>query len=375
MSWETAVEELCPALLRGLDPNIRQTPQLTQQLSLTVAGAANCTGSGPVLTAFLLMLRTAVEIEKAWRPPSPGTMPQLTWDSLEPEHGTDPKSRTKEAAVAAAVIGFNETCFHGGGHSPEELTWSLNFSRDIRPFAEVRLLTDYWRVREEVLGAERAEAERRPYSTRRPEVVLTPALAPLTAAPVPVAVAADTMTATCDLYPLIAEVAAKRFSDGHYVDAVVQAFKAVGDPDRPLNRRAFPELASSWVPEEDTRRLQAYKLLAAYDSNQSGQLAAVSGDHKALERRELGDPGKLIDTALGYLLGSEQSIVVPGAEHADDDDPPADAQRAADRQEKLRDWAEKELLPLRIQQAERCASAPAMASTPSPGSHRSSGSC
>jgi hypothetical protein len=57
----------------------------------------------------------------------------------------------------------------------------------------------------------------------------------------------------------------------------------------------------------------AYKLLAAYDNNQAGQLAAVTGDHHGLERRELGDPSKLIDTTLGYLLGAEQTIVAPGA--------------------------------------------------------------
>lgn len=129
---------------------------------------------------------------------------------------------------------------------------------------------------------------------------------------------------------------------------------AMADPHRP-GRRAFPELASGWVPDDDMRRLAAYKLLAAYDSNQAGQLAAVSGDVKGLERRELGDASKLIDTALGYLLGSEQSIVVAGAEHADDEDPPAGAAEAAALQERLRAWAEKELLPLRIQQTERCA--------------------
>jgi hypothetical protein len=128
----------------------------------------------------------------------------------------------------------------------------------------------------------------------------------------------------------------------------------MADPHRP-GHRAFPELASGWVPDDDMRRLAAYKLLAAYDSNQAGQLAAVSGDVEGLERRELGDASKLIDTALGYLLGSEQAIVVPGAEHADDDDPPAGATEAAALQERLREWAEKELLPLRIQQTERCA--------------------
>ncbi|MFF3493713.1 hypothetical protein ACFYWS_20440 [Streptomyces sp. NPDC002795] len=127
------------------------------------------------------------------------------------------------------------------------------------------------------------------------------------------------------------------------------------EPDRPVNRRVFPELANQWVPDDELRRLAAYKLLAAYDSNQAGQLAAVAGDDKAAQRRELGDPAKLIDTALGYLLGSEQSIVVPGAEHAEDDDPTPDVLQAADLQERLREWADKELLPLRVQQAERCA--------------------
>ncbi|MFF2410490.1 hypothetical protein [Streptomyces sp. NPDC058092] len=82
------------------------------------------------------------------------------------------------------------------------------------------------------------------------------------------------------------------------------------------------ELAATWVPDEDLRRLSAYKLLAGYDQGQAGQLAAASaGDDTALERRELGDASKLIDTVLGYLLGAEQTIIVPGEEHADDDKP------------------------------------------------------
>lgn len=68
------------------------------------------------------------------------------------------------------------------------------------------------------------------------------------------------------------------------------------------------------------RRLAAYRLLAAYDSNQAGHVAAITGDDEAgTERRELGDASKLVDTALGYLLGSEQTITIAGAEHADDE--------------------------------------------------------
>ncbi|MDF9812994.1 hypothetical protein [Streptomyces sp. SPB162] len=128
----------------------------------------------------------------------------------------------------------------------------------------------------------------------------------------------------------------------------------MADPRRP-GRNAWAELTSSWVPDEDLRRLAAYRLLAAYDSNQAGQVAAITGDDETgTERRELGDASKLIDTALGYLLGSEQTITVAGAEHADDD-PTNEAAMALAVQDKLRAWAEKELLPLRIQQAERTA--------------------
>ncbi|MFI6434484.1 hypothetical protein [Streptomyces sp. NPDC050759] len=129
---------------------------------------------------------------------------------------------------------------------------------------------------------------------------------------------------------------------------------AMADPRRP-SRNSWAELTRSWVPDEDLRRLAAYRLLAAYDSNQAGQVAEVTGDDKAgTERRELGDASKLVDTALGYLLGSEQTISVAGAEHTEHE-PTAESAAALAVQERLRSWAEKELLPLRLQQAERTA--------------------
>ncbi|MEV4557176.1 hypothetical protein AB0K51_09275 [Kitasatospora sp. NPDC049285] len=125
--------------------------------------------------------------------------------------------------------------------------------------------------------------------------------------------------------------------------------------DRRPGAQVFPELTATWLPEEDLRRLAAYKLLAAYDSNQAGQLAAATGDDSGLERRELGDASRLVEAALGYLLGAEQHIVVTGAEHADDEVPPEGAVEAAAAQGRLRQWAEDELLPLRMQQTERTA--------------------
>ncbi|MFG3656838.1 hypothetical protein [Streptomyces sp. NPDC047706] len=128
----------------------------------------------------------------------------------------------------------------------------------------------------------------------------------------------------------------------------------MADVGRP-GSRAFPELAKTWVPPQELRRLAAYKVLAAYDNNQAGQLAAVGGDEGALERRELGDAANLVDTALGYLLGSEQKITVEGAENADGETPTPGAAEATAVQERLRKWADKELLTFRVQQAERAA--------------------
>jgi uncharacterized protein (TIGR02391 family) len=226
LEWESAVQQLCPALLRGLDPNILRTPQDTQQLSLTIAGAANCAGSGLALKAFLLMVRTAATIEKTWRPSRPGERPTLTPEALKPEPGTDAQGLTKQTAIAAAVLGFSEPCFGGGGHDPAKLTWSVNFSRDVRPFAGVTRLEDYWQIRERLLGPERSEADRRPFSTRRPEVVLQP---PLFGAPIPTVEASEPgpMEITCMVHPLIAEVAAERFAGGFYLDAVRSALQAV----------------------------------------------------------------------------------------------------------------------------------------------------
>ncbi|MFB7738211.1 hypothetical protein ACFC08_28260 [Streptomyces sp. NPDC056112] len=118
------------------------------------------------------------------------------------------------------------------------------------------------------------------------------------------------------------------------------------------NRRAFPEANAMWVPEEDQKRLAAYKLLAAYDNNQAAELAEVGGDPHAREKREFGDPSMYIDTVMSHVLGREQTITVQGAD-SDTEQPTPEEAMAARVQQQLRDWAEAEQLTLRIQQCER----------------------
>ncbi|MFG2359390.1 hypothetical protein [Streptomyces sp. NPDC048521] len=123
------------------------------------------------------------------------------------------------------------------------------------------------------------------------------------------------------------------------------------DPRGMPHRRAFPEAKATWVPPEDERRLAAYKLLQAYDNNQAAELAEVLDGPSARDKREFGDPSMFVDAILSHVLGREQHITVPGAENTDD--PDARDAMAERVQTLLRDWAEDELLPMRMQQTER----------------------
>ncbi len=97
---------------------------------------------------------------------------------------------------------------------------------------------------------------------------------------------------------------------------------------------------ASWVPEPDRRRLAAYTLLAAYDTNQAAALLGEDG----VDRREYGDPALIVDQTLTHLIGETQQIVVSEA----DDNETARAAEAL-----LREWAEREHLWMRMQHAER----------------------
>ncbi|GAA1428390.1 hypothetical protein GCM10009601_41490 [Streptomyces thermospinosisporus] len=99
---------------------------------------------------------------------------------------------------------------------------------------------------------------------------------------------------------------------------------------------------TSWVPVADRRRLAAYTVLAAYDTNQATALLGEDGD----DRREYGDAALVVDQTLSHLLGETQQIVVDGSE---------DDTLAQEREALLREWAQKEQLRMSMQYAERTA--------------------
>lgn len=225
VKYEEAVQQLCPALLRGLDPDIAHVPQGDQPLALTLAGAAHCTGAAPAISVFLGMVRTAASIEPHYRPAQPGGQPTLMPVDMKRAPRIDPNLLTKEVMFAAAQLGLYEPCFRGGSGFTAELDWSLHYGRDIRPFADVQSLDDYWKIREVAIGPERSQSDNRPFSYGRS--VFPAALVPAPAAEAPIEEVPETMSVTCDLHPLITEVAADRFSSGFHRDAVSRAFQAV----------------------------------------------------------------------------------------------------------------------------------------------------
>ncbi|MFF1763694.1 TIGR02391 family protein [Streptomyces sp. NPDC058249] len=226
LKFEKVVQQLCPALLWGLAPIIGQLPHGSQELSLSIAGAANCSSTGPATSVFLGMVRTAAAMEPAWRPAQSGEQPWLNHADMRRHPDIDSNLLTPEVLFGAAALAQNEPCFRGGSHNSDQLEWSLNFDRSIRPFADVRRLDDYWRIRERELGQERTEADNRPFS-KHPDPVFTPVPTARTAVPTPEVKPAGSLSVTCNLHPLIEKVAAGRFSVGFYYDAVRSAFQAV----------------------------------------------------------------------------------------------------------------------------------------------------
>ncbi|MDI3417938.1 hypothetical protein [Streptomyces luteolus] len=101
--------------------------------------------------------------------------------------------------------------------------------------------------------------------------------------------------------------------------------------------------SAAWIPEADRRRLAAYSVLAAYDTNQAAALLGDEGE----DRREYGDASLIVEQTLSHLLGETQKIVVGDGQD--------DEAAAGERDALLREWSEAEHLWMRMQHAERTA--------------------
>lgn len=103
----------------------------------------------------------------------------------------------------------------------------------------------------------------------------------------------------------------------------------------------------SWVPDEDMRRLEAYKMLDSYYRNAARfWLGLEADDIDRRERREYGDPFLIVESIRSSVIGNDQNVSVKGA--VDDPEGPE-----ADLQDKLLDWIEVERFQMKVSEAER----------------------
>jgi hypothetical protein len=126
------------------------------------------------------------------------------------------------------------------------------------------------------------------------------------------------------------------------------------------NGRGTDLFRRSYLSEFDRRRLTAYHLLAAYQANVARSFLGDSSGSGLDEHREYGDPAMIVKTITAALLGKDQAIRVRGAEDYDPtsatsqgEAADSEARMAYDVQQYLRDWADKERLPLKMLDNER----------------------
>lgn len=122
--------------------------------------------------------------------------------------------------------------------------------------------------------------------------------------------------------------------------------------DASARRRGRSLLAPTWVGDH-SRRLDAYKLLAAYCRNVAREFLPDTVDEaERAAHREYGDAALLVNVVVAALLGDDVSIVVDGAGEQDPEgnavDPAAD-----ERQVWLDGWADTERMRAKMLETER----------------------
>lgn len=122
----------------------------------------------------------------------------------------------------------------------------------------------------------------------------------------------------------------------------------------------------SWVPRDEFRRLNAYRVLAAYRLNAAKEFVAADDDTERLSRREYGDADLFVRQVAAAVIGRGASLSVIGSNRPPEE-PPEDADpeqtqeyervkavfpQLVARQLEINQWAEDEQWSLRVNSAE-----------------------
>ena len=136
-----------PGFLYGVGPNSPVPPGDTQEIGLTVAGIAACPNTNEILSVFVEFIQTAAVTEKAWVPPpdDPAMLPILTdADFAARTHTLPAAGRGHLLQLLFLIIKTERNGWAGLSANPETGQWSVSLSRQIRDFANVRDIDDYW---------------------------------------------------------------------------------------------------------------------------------------------------------------------------------------------------------------------------------------
>jgi TIR domain len=136
-----------PGFLYGVGPSSPVPPGETQEIGLTVAGVAACPDSSEILSVFIEFIQMATVTEKTWLPPSgdPAMLPTLTDAAFAACARTLPAAgRGDLLQLLFLIIKTEGAGWAGLSASPETGQWTVSLSRQIRDFANVRDIDDYW---------------------------------------------------------------------------------------------------------------------------------------------------------------------------------------------------------------------------------------
>jgi hypothetical protein len=141
------IRAIPPGFLYGVGPNSPLPPAETQEIGLTVAGVAACPNSSEILSVFVEFIQMAAITEKVWLPPSddPACPPTLTDADFAARARTLPAAgREHLLRLLFLIIQAERSGWAGLSSNPQTGQWAVSLSRQIRDFATISDIDDYW---------------------------------------------------------------------------------------------------------------------------------------------------------------------------------------------------------------------------------------
>ncbi|WP_329182705.1 hypothetical protein [Actinacidiphila glaucinigra] len=137
--------------LVGWPDRSRTVPAPDAPMQLTIAGAAQCPGSADVVNTFVSLVRTLARLEAHWPTDDPSSVAGLRSQDAAAELGLTPGVESKELLRRAFLLSIGEPWSYYSNSGPVGSDgregWELRVERDIRAYADIGDIGDYWEQR------------------------------------------------------------------------------------------------------------------------------------------------------------------------------------------------------------------------------------